>query len=221
MREAIRLRQVVDDYSKGKRSRVRLWANTTAMGRNIPGQIAAFLAVNGHVRVELREIRSSEIVRAVREGDADVGIVMEGVQTAGLRTVDFHRDRLCIVVASDHSLRRAQASFCEILDQAFIVLDTNAVQTEQMKLAARQEGKVLRIMAEVQSFSALCRMAEAGLGIALLSETTVETYMSELKIRAVELKDAWSHRRMLLCLRDEVPAPSTQALVDHLLIDLL
>jgi len=201
MQEVLRMQQGLAEYDKGILGHVRLHAATTAMGYGLPQEIALFEKSHPAIRVELRELRSSDIPSAVRDGNADVGIVMEGGVMDGLRIEDYKEDRLCAVVSNDHPVRASEALFDELLEFDFIGLDSNALQTSLMMSAATMSGKHLKMHTLVQSFEALCRMVDARLGIGVLSEVVAQSYIASLNIRPIRLNDAWVQRKVMLCTR--------------------
>ena len=63
------------DFAKGATGRVSLYANSSAMSQELPRQLTQWSDLHPGIRVDIREERSREILLAVRDGVADVGIV--------------------------------------------------------------------------------------------------------------------------------------------------
>ncbi len=63
-----RMRGELGEYARGLEGHVRVLANTAATAESLPDALAAFLAINPNVDVELDERPSTEVARAV---DAD------------------------------------------------------------------------------------------------------------------------------------------------------
>ena len=61
------LRAEVADYGKGAKGHVRLHANTSVMGQELPDLVASFLAKHPDIRIDIREQRSGAIVQALRD----------------------------------------------------------------------------------------------------------------------------------------------------------
>src|SRR3546814_17595408 len=70
-----------------------------------------------------------------------------------------------------------------------------------MLSAATVHGKNLKLRAQTQSFEALCRMVEAGMGIGMLSGAAAQSYIPSLRIRLIEVTDPWVKRKILMCTR--------------------
>ncbi|MGD9511759.1 MAG: LysR family transcriptional regulator, partial [Geminicoccaceae bacterium] len=81
----------------GPRGLVRLLANSAAAGEHLPEPLAAWLAANPGVDVDLEERPSYEIARAVAQGRADGGVLAEPEDASGLELHPFCRDRLALV----------------------------------------------------------------------------------------------------------------------------
>lgn len=213
LQEVERMQQELAEYVGGIRGSVRLFVNTTAMAQGLPQELARFSTSRPHIKIEVRERRSADIPTFIREGAGDIGIVMEGAAVEGLQVYDYKVDRLCIIVPYDHPLRAERVAFQDLLDYDFIGLDTNALQTERMLSAATVHGKNLKLRAQTQSFEALCRMVEAGMGVGMLSGAAASSYVPSLRIRMIHVTDPWAERKILLCARRaELDAPAQELL---------
>jgi molybdate transport repressor ModE-like protein len=72
-----RMRGELGEYARGLKGHVRLLANTAAAAEFLPEILAAFLAANPSVDVDLDERPSPEVARAVAEGLAEIGIAAD------------------------------------------------------------------------------------------------------------------------------------------------
>ena len=96
----------INEFSKGARGHVRLWANMSALVEFLPMQLSSFMAQHSGIRVEVEEQLSSDTVRALMEGLADVGVIAENVPAPGLALIPFHTDELIVLCRADHPLAR-------------------------------------------------------------------------------------------------------------------
>jgi len=94
----------MDDHGAGRKGQLRILANTSAMTQYVPDDLARFSQANPDVRLIVEERWSAQIVSTLLAGEADVGIIMEGLCTDGLETFAYRSDHLAVVVPPDHPL---------------------------------------------------------------------------------------------------------------------
>ena len=76
----------LSDHARGLIGVVRLWANTSAITQFLPGDLAHFASLQPGIRIELNEADSHEVVMAVLDGRADLGILADRTPALGLQT---------------------------------------------------------------------------------------------------------------------------------------
>src|SRR5215471_6808838 len=104
LQQAERMHGELAQYADGIKGQIRLLSNTNALTEFLPEPLSEFLASHPQVNIDLEERLSGEIVTAVAEGTADVGIVAATVEVAGLETLPFRTDRFVLVVSLKHPL---------------------------------------------------------------------------------------------------------------------
>ena len=213
-----RMRGELGEYARGLKGYVRLLSNTAAMTEFLPETLSAFLAAHPEVDVDLEELVSHEIVEAIAQGRADIGIVNDAVDLSGLETFPFRHDRLVLVTARDHPLaERRELAFVETLQEDFVGLTgDNALQAYLAGHAARA-GHRLKYRVRLRSFDAVCRMVERNVGVGVIPEHAAIRLQRSMGIRRVRLTDAWATRLLRICVRhfDDLPVFARQ-LIEHL-----
>lgn len=209
----------LQDHSRNLRSHVRLWATMSALTEFLPSLLATFLDKHPEIHVEVEEQLSGEIVRALIEGLADVGVFAEGPPTHGLDTHMFQTDTLVLVCAPQHALaRQRRMSFIDSLEYDFVGLNCGSSLLELTSRAAEIAGKPLRLRIQVRSFDAMCQMIAANLGIGVLPLSVSRQHAKSLRLHAIRLSDIWATRHLMLATRsDSQLSPSAELLSDHLL----
>lgn len=208
----------LSDYASGMVGVVRLWANTSAVTQFLPHDLAAFAAVNPGIRIELEERNSGEIVMAVLDGRADLGIFADRTPTFGLHQVNYREDQLSLVVPRGHPLSsRRSIWFEEVLDYDFVSLSEGTSLAERLHGETEALGRNLKLRIRVRSFDAMCKMVAAGMGIAVLPSDAVHELVRSLNLRQITLKDSWAQRRLLIGLRDtKAVSRHVRLLLEHL-----
>ena len=219
------LRGDMKEYAEGIRGRIRVYANTTAMSEFMPKILGRYLALQPDVSIELRERLSIEIVQAVAEGHADIGIVAgldEAVmKSSNLQYLPYRVNKLSFVAHPSHPLSQGQSiDFSDSLEESYVCLsEWSAIHGFLLK-AASSFGRTLRYRVEVSSFEAVCRMVEAKVGVSVIPETAIDRYAQVMNITKVDLNDAWANRQLQVCIRPNEKLPSfAQPLLDLLLED--
>jgi molybdate transport repressor ModE-like protein len=198
-------------FATGLKGQVRLLCNTSAMTEFLPDALAAFLTAHPQLSINLEERLSREIVAAVADGAADIGIISDAVDRANLQTFPFRDDPLVLAMARHHPLaqtlgHKRHMAFIDALDHDFIGLaGDSAMQQNAVEQAARL-GRRLHCKIRLRSFEAICRMAASGAGLALLPATAARRSPDDLRI--VKLRDAWADRKLLICVRDPAALPA-------------
>jgi DNA-binding transcriptional LysR family regulator len=202
-RELECLHSDLQPFSDGVKGRIRLLANTTATHSFLADALAHFLTNNPNVDVELEEQLSQEIITSISSGRADLGIVAGTVATAGLEVLHLRRDDLIVIASINHALPSFKTvSFVELLDQhRFVGLnELSAIQSFLDRIAG-DRGKRMSLRIRVGSFEAMCRMVEAGAGIAVVPLSCALSYANRKNLRMVSLTDEWARRELRLCYR--------------------
>lgn len=206
------------DFSGGEKGHVRILANTTAISGALPSALAGFLAANPGVSIDLRERLSHEIVLALRESLADIGLVAGNVDTSGLEVQDFVPDELVLVVPLNHRLAANEAvPFAESLTEPHISLAEGSALASFLPPLARAAGWPLAFRIQVSSFESICLLVEAGAGVGVIPKSAALRHHQTMKLKIVALTDEWARRESKLVSRERASLPRVAlTLLDHL-----
>ncbi|WP_341647262.1 LysR substrate-binding domain-containing protein [Thauera sp. SDU_THAU2] len=209
----------LSDHARGVVGAVRLWANTSAVTQFLPRDLSAFAELHPAVAIEMREQDSRDIVMAVLEGRADVGIFADLTAPLGLPTRGLPAGppgaggpgRPC------PGRREKQIRFAEAQRHHFVGLSQGTSLAERVALHAESEAP-LRVRIQVRSFDAICQMVSAGFGLAVLPEGAATPLARSLETATIGIREPWAQRELLLAVQDFEAMPRvTRALVEHLL----
>src|SRR5262245_18932674 len=151
LQQAERMHGDLAQYAEGIKGQVRLLSNTNALTEFLPESLSEFLASHPQVNIDLEERLSDEIVAAVAEGTADIGIVAGTVEVAGLETLPFRTDRFVLVVGPNHPLATAEnIPFAEVLDYYFVGLDRASAFQRFLAEKAERIGRRLKLRVQLR-----------------------------------------------------------------------
>ncbi|HEX8407136.1 MAG TPA: LysR substrate-binding domain-containing protein [Duganella sp.] len=205
------MRADLAQFGCGLKRQVRLLCNTSAMTEFLPDALAAFLVSHPNLGIDLEERLSRDIVQAVTDGAADIGIVTDAVDNSALQTLPFRDDPLVLAMSRKHPLaqridkpraKRPGMLFADALDQDFIGLAGDSALQQYAAQQAVRLGKTMHCKIRLRSFEAVCRMVASGAGVAILPETAARRGGCVEKLRVVRLRDEWADRKLLICVRD-------------------
>ncbi|OQW60577.1 MAG: LysR family transcriptional regulator [Proteobacteria bacterium SG_bin9] len=204
-------------FARGMKAHVRLLANTSSAMEYLPAALAPFLVAHPDFSVDIDEMESVDVLRTIASGAADIGVASDAALPPGLDSVTFCEDRLVLIVPSrDELAGRKQVSFTEVAGRKFVGLASGALQNHIGAQAARL-GIRPQLRVRVKGFDAVCRMVENGVGAAIVPEIAARRNAQAMKIRIVRMSDAWTHRRLAVCVRDrKTLARPVRQLFDHL-----
>ena len=220
LRQIDQLQGELGDYGAGIKGHVRVFANTTSSGEFLPPVLRHFLRQHPDVNIDLRERLSHDIVRAVTEGQTDIGIVAGLVRTENLETLPYRRDRLVLVLPRGHALDgQMQIAFADTLDLDYVGLHESSAIHAFLRQASDQLHRPIKQRIQVSNFETACRMIEAGVGVGVLPESAASRHAQSMDIAIVPLADAWSVREMQICVRSLEALPSFAQELVQMLVD--
>ena len=212
----------LSEYADGVRGHVRVHANISAIVQFLPEDLGTFVHQHEQVKVDLEEHLSMDVIRAVQEGAADLGIcntAAAGNSGPGeLQTRPYRRDSLVLIVPKAHILSKNDAiDFIETLDFDHVGLHATSSIYLAMRQAAAQAGRGIRLRIRVTGLDAMCRMIDNGLGVGVMPRRAFELMRGVGHLACVPLSDPWASRRIDLVARDFSSLPVTaRLLVEHL-----
>jgi DNA-binding transcriptional LysR family regulator len=206
-------------YAKGIKGRIRLQANSTATNTFLADALSAFLNDNPDIDIELEEQPSREIIANVAKGIADLGIVAGSVAADELDVLPLYADEL-IVIAHPHDpiARHKSLRLADMLDDCrFVGLNQfNSIQVFLERIA-HGLGKRVNLRIQVGSYDAVCRMVEAGAGVAIVPRVFAQSYAGAANLRLLPLQDSWALREISLVRHHQRMLPTfSEALMRHL-----
>ena len=104
-----RMHANMSEMAKGGGGTVSILAGMAVLSTSLPADLARFLARHRRVRASLKESRTPETVRRVREGSADLGVCWDAADLSGLESVPYRTDHACVLVPAGHCWRGARA----------------------------------------------------------------------------------------------------------------
>ncbi|MEL0579230.1 LysR family transcriptional regulator [Pectobacterium punjabense] len=202
LRQVEHMRSELHQYGRGLRGHIPLLCNSAALNEYLPALLGRYLVVCPQISVAVDEKLSRDIVDAIRNQTADLGIVADSVALDGLETRPFRRDELVVVVPKNSAWTgKKRLSLSDIADAEFIGLSEGAALQEHIDEHARKLGKRLNYRVRLASFDAVTQVIHSGIGIGILPRHAAQRMMERLEIHTIPLSDEWATRNLVICVR--------------------
>lgn len=209
MRQVDYMKNEFTEYGAEASGHIKIFANTTAATEFLPEILAGFLAERPGVTVDLQERLSRDIVRGVMDGSTDLGIIAGPIKADGLQVIHFSTDQLILVTPLDHPLAaRKKVKLTETLAYPHIGLHEGTTLLRFLNEQVALSGQTLNMRIKVYSFEAMCRMVEAGVGLAILPESSARRHQQTMGLQIVELDEPWRVRERSILVRDLEALPA-------------
>ncbi|WP_028695443.1 LysR family transcriptional regulator [Pseudomonas cremoricolorata] len=218
VRQQEALKNELDDYAKGARGTVQLYANTAALSDFLPSRLAPWLAQRPRLRMEIKERTSADIIHAVAAGLVEAGVVSTAVQVQAVQLIAIAQDHLVLI--ADPALASGfarEVAFADLLALPFVGLYPGSALQDHIDQHAHDAGRPLDIRIRMSSFENVCEMVAHGVGVAIVPRRIAQRYRRRHSLRVFGLSDAWAKRELCLCLRNwEGLSGPMQSLLTHL-----
>lgn len=208
----------LSEYADGVRGHVRVHASMSAIVQFLPEDLGAFTRRHSQIKIDLEEHLSTEVVRAVQEGAADLGICNTANGVGELQTRAYRTDQLVLIVPRRHALYvQGAINFESSLDYDQVGLHSTSSIYLAMRQAAAAVNRTIKLRIHVTGLDAMCRMIHNGLGVGVMPQRAFELMHGVGELESIVLLDDWAARQIQLVARDFSTLPVTaRLLVDHL-----
>ena len=129
-----RLQDAMAQHTSGPKAHLRLLANTSAATVHLPQLLARFLAAHPGYTLDLQERTSAAIADALRQRQAELGVLSDAADLAGLERVPLQTDPLVLVVPRGHALEGRT-----LIDFKPVITSHNQVQSVTVRAWVREQ----------------------------------------------------------------------------------
>jgi DNA-binding transcriptional LysR family regulator len=183
--------QAVQALQGGDHGAVSLAIVGTLAGTTIVQQLQRFSASHTKARLDLRTANSFEVSDMVRRGEVSLGVRYFGDSSSELVSRQISEERIVVVCSAQHQwggkrLRQPE----KLRGDQWLSLPTTRHRDSFAHLAARQLASAglddVAVLA-IDSMTAQKRLIEAGIGIALLPESSVHEELRLGTLRTIDV----------------------------------
>jgi DNA-binding transcriptional LysR family regulator len=157
---------------RGEAGHLRLGFTVIAFYGSLPEAVRRFRSRYPDVGVELTEMNSPSLERALAAGDIDLGILHPPIST-NLATANLAPERMVLALPATHRLsRKTSVSISDLRDEPFLIAPRVIGPSIYDRLIAlfQSAGISPRVVQEVTPVTTLTGLVAAGTGLGFVSE---------------------------------------------------
>jgi DNA-binding transcriptional LysR family regulator len=219
LNEVQRMNDELSEYGNRGKSFVKLHSNTVALYEFLQEPLARFLIAHPGTTLTIEEVMNSEVPQSVTSGRADIGVLAEPVDTAGLETISYAVDRYVIIAPPSWTdVPHARARFADFLDYDLVGPGRGSWMHTLLQQHASEQGKALRNSVQLRSFQMACEFVASGVGIGIVPGSTAARLQTQGRLRVIELDEPWAQLPLMLCVRKRAELSTSAALLVDFLV---
>jgi DNA-binding transcriptional LysR family regulator len=206
-------REAIDDIT-GRET--PLAGELTLAASSVPGEhllpdlLAALQERHPHIQVRASVTDSKNVLNQVEHGQVHLGLVGEKPDSPHLEFRCFADDTLVLIVPATHPwAAKKRVALAQFMQEPLIVREAGSGSRSCLEQALTGAGKAvrdLRVTLELGSNEAIKEAVLRGMGVAVLSERTVQKEVQSGKLHALQINSVpltremfvtWDKRRVL------------------------
>lgn len=182
---------------RGLRSGLLRLVSTEGFGYEfLPTLVAQFEARCPGIRCALALCPQPEVVRRVREGEADIGVTVGMRSEHGLAVALRHPAPVLAVVAPGHALaRRRQVSLAQVVNHPLALPAPESTLRRLLEVSCSRQGLPLEAQFTSDHLYPLVHYAAATQAVTFCGETALRLHLERGLVRAIPLADREMNER--------------------------
>lgn len=195
------------------RGRLRLGTMESTAATRLPGPLVEFHGRYPEVTVELSTSDPQTLMARVLAGELDAALVAEPVVDDRLATLPAFEEQLVIIADAKHP---PIATARDVVRRTLLAFHAGCPYRERLEDWFARSRVLPERVVEMPSFHALLGCAVAGMGVALMPKSVLDTYTERSRLSIHPLDGEFRTARTLLAWRKNAPQAKVSALAQVL-----
>ncbi|PZR43241.1 LysR family transcriptional regulator [Paraburkholderia fungorum] len=159
----------IREIGEQRRGRVVVAASPTVACRLMPRVVAACGRQFPYITLGLRDDVQSDVVRKVKSGEVDFGVIIGPFSADDLLSESLMTDSFCVVARDDHPLAaRERVAWTDLDGQQLVMLDYASGSRPIIDAAMQEYGVSATVVQELGHSATVFGLVEAGVGVSVL-----------------------------------------------------
>ena len=184
------LAEQLDQIRGVQQTRIRIRCGEGFMADLVEHGLSSFSRAHSYVRYIVELGSTEDVVDAIANSDADIGIAYTPLTDPRIRALAIARQPLCVIAPIGHALAsRTGLKLADCLTSPCAMLGKGNGVTQIVARVAADAGMALAPLLETHSIEVLRRFVASGLGVTFLPRTAVSGEIDRGVMQAVDLED--------------------------------
>lgn len=209
LQQGQQLSQAMAGFSEGLNSNISLWCNSSAQSEYLPLLLPQYLVNNPNIQIDLKEAESNDIIAALTNGTAKLGLISSFFATPQLQTLEFSDDPLVLICPEQHDLSTGKAlKLGDCLNYPFVGLMQYHSLQQSIETQARLLHCEIQYRLRLPNFAAIAQVVANSVGIAIMPQRAAQRLAKLYAFKQIQLTGDWANRKLLLAAKnfDELSA---------------
>jgi DNA-binding transcriptional LysR family regulator len=159
----------IREIGEQRRGRVIVAASPTVACRLMPRVVASCGRQFPYITLGLRDDVQSDVVRKVKSGEVDFGVIIGPFSADDLLGESLMTDSFCVVCRDDHPLaERDQVAWTDLEGQQLVMLDYASGSRPIIDAVMQEHGVSATVVQELGHSATVFGLVEAGVGVSVL-----------------------------------------------------
>lgn len=190
-------------FSEGQHSNISLWCNSSAQSEYLPLLLPKYLVNNPNIQIDLKEAESNNIIAALTNGTAKLGLISSFFAAPQLQTLEFSDDPLVLICPEQHDLSTGKAlKLGDCLNYPFVGLMQYHSLQQSIETQARLLHCEIQYRLRLPNFAAIAQVVANGVGIAIMPQRAAQRLAKLYAFRQIQLTGDWANRKLLLAAKN-------------------
>lgn len=190
-------------FSEGQHSNISLWCNSSAQSEYLPLLLPKYLVNNPNIQIDLKEAESNDIIAALTNGTAKLGLISSFFAAPQLQTLEFSDDPLVLICPEQHDLSTSKAlKLGNCLNYPFVGLMQYHSLQQSIETQARLLHCEIQYRLRLPNFAAIAQVVANGVGIAIMPQRAAQRLAKLYAFKQIQLTGDWANRKLLLAAKN-------------------
>jgi DNA-binding transcriptional LysR family regulator len=169
-----------------------------------PPLLKAFRKEHPSVEVKLTPGATPRLIRQLRTGNADLGLLTLPIDDPNLVTVPVMREELMLVTAPTHPLaRKRQVMPRDLIGQPFVLFEAGSNSRKTIEVFFAQEQIAPKVVTETENVEIMKALVMVGMGVAIIPYQAVarevrtgQLFCARIAGQQLVRETGWVHLRL-------------------------